>query len=342
MPIDFDNWRRTFSEAREEVHKGFIGYDDLITCIFLCLIGVGLNSTAHMLIIGKTGTGKSRLSKRIAPLFGLESHRINATSEALPSDILGYEDLKIWRERPGEDEDDEAIVKGPIFTNYLHVDEGNRWSPRTRDGLLAPMAERSVTIGRTEFILDPPFIVVWTENPASYRDVLPLAPQERDRFAYSYFSGWPDFEEQIKITEVNTQPPSAEAELKPLRSKEDLLALQEEVPKAIHIDLPVRRYAVHLTRQLAPELSEIPEISGKNIIEDTSIVRGANDLLVGARAYALLEGFDYVRPSDVDWVANFALPHRMNSFSNDFHRRRRRDFIGKARSVARRKMTEER
>ena len=151
MSITLEEGREIFRKAREEIHTSFVGYDDLITAIFICLVSAGVRSNAHMLIIGKTGTGKTELAKLIAPIFGFRFHRIDGSGEQLPSDIIGYEDI-----RTGE------IRKGPIHgADLVLADEYNRLSPRTRSGgFLQPMAEGTVTILDMSFELDPGFMVI--------------------------------------------------------------------------------------------------------------------------------------------------------------------------------------
>ncbi len=325
MSISLDHGREIFRNAREEIHKVFVGYDDLITCIFLCIISVGLNTTGHMLIIGKTGTGKSRISGLMAPMFGLTYHRMDGNGEPLPSDILGYQD-------PRTDE----IVKGPIFTNVFHADELNRFSPRTRAALLAPMAERLVTIQNDTLTLDPPFVVIATENPASYGDAAPLRLQERDRFSLSFFSDWPDEVEQIEIARINTDSSILNSKLPKLCARDEILALQNEIAERLHIDSSIRQFAVRTVRQLAPDFSDIESVKNRKDIRDTSIVRGANDLLTHSRSFAFLLGDNFVTPEHIRWVAEFALPHRIDA--QDFSRHERKEKIRMALDLASEKM----
>ena len=320
MDISLEKGYNIFLKAREEIHKSFVGNDDLITCIFLCLVSAGLRSTAHMLIIGKTGTGKTELAKLVNPMFGFGFHRIDGSGEPLPSDIIGYEDI-----RTGE------IRKGPIFTNLLLVDEINRLSPRTRAALLQPMAERIVTIGDLIFELDPEFMVIATENPTSYGDADPLRPQERDRFALSFFSDWPSDEEQAEIIDINLRPPSQRVGPEEFCRKEDITALKEEVANSIYIDESMKKYGRRITRNLSPSTSSFLKEEGEaEKIRDTTILRGANDLLVISRSYAFLLGDDCVNPEHIRWVSKFALPHRIDPSTLNFSRHDRMNLIQRA------------
>lgn len=326
MGISLDKEREIFVNAREEIHKVFVGYDDLITCIFLCIISIGLNTTGHMLIIGKTGTGKSRISGLIAPMFGLGYHRMDGNGEPLPSDILGYQDPRT-----------DKIIKGPIFTNVFHADELNRFSPRTRAALLAPMAERLVTIQNDTLTLDPPFVVIATENPASYGDAAPLRLQERDRFSLSFFSDWPQENEQIEIARINTDfTHLLDFKLQELCTRDEILVLQNEIAKRLYIDSSIHQFAVRTVRQLAPDFSDIEKVKSKEDIRDTSIIRGGNDLITHSRSFAFLEGDDFVTPDHVRWVAEFALAHRIDA--QDFSRHKRRELVRMALDQANKKM----
>ena len=319
--------REMFKEARGAIRKVFVGYDDLVTCMFLCMLTVGNNTTGHLLIIGKTGTGKTRLSTLIARIFGLDSHRIDGMGEQLPSDIIGYEDIRT-----------NEIVFGPVCTNLLHADEFNRFSPRTRAALLAPMAEGVITIKDTTFKLDPPFIVIATENPTSYGDAAPLRPQERDRFLLSFFLDWPSLEEQVEIIGINLKPPSFDFGLSQLCSRDDLLLLQKEIAEGIYVDPSIWRYGALISRQLVPRFSDIPEIKSGETLRDASIVRGGNDLVLAARSYAFFEGSQGVEPRHIEWVAPFALAHRMDAYTQELSRRQRRSFIERAWKEARKQM----
>lgn len=319
MSISLEEGYGIFVKAREEIHKSFVGNDDLITCIFLCLVSAGLRSTAHMLIIGKTGTGKTELAKLINPMFGFGFHRIDGSGEPLPSDIIGYEDIRTGN-----------IRKGPVFTNLLLVDEINRLSPRTRAALLQPMAERIVTIGDLSFVLDPEFMVIATENPTSYGDADPLRPQERDRFALSFFSDWPSDEEQSEIIDINLRPPSKRVEPEEFCRKEDITALKEEVANSIYIDESMKKYGKRITRNLAPSTSSFLEKEEAGKIRDTTILRGANDLLAVSRGFAFLQGDYFVEPKHIRWVAKFALSHRIDPSTLNFTRHDRMNLIARA------------
>lgn len=331
MAISLDEGRKIFVDARKEIHKLFVGYDDLITCIFLCLLSGSAKSSAHMLIIGKPGTGKTLLSSLVAGVFGVDYKRIDGNGELQPSDIVGYYDPR-----------SDKVVRGPIFTNIAHVDEINRLSPRgARPALLAPMAEGLVTIDNTTYVLEPPFVVIATENPASYGDVAPLRAQERDRFLLSFFSGWPSLEEQVDIIDMNTRPGALQPKLLKVCSREQLLEVGELAATEIYVDPALHYQAAHITRQLTPEFSDIEEVSGEDrVIHDSSIVRGADGLIAAARSYAFLEGRDYVTPLDIERLSYFALPHRINAYSPEFGRAKRRDLIEQACRQAREKIAQ--
>ncbi|MBI1888761.1 MAG: AAA family ATPase [Candidatus Spechtbacteria bacterium] len=320
MTISLDEGRQVFVDARREIGKAFVGYEDLITCIFLCLISGSVKSPAHMLCIGKPGTGKTLISGLLAHIFGLEFKRIDGTGEPQPSDIIGYFDPRT-----------NEIIRGPIFTNILLVDEINRLSRGARASLLAPMAEGVATIGNTTYTLAPPFFVIANENPASYGDAIPLRTQERDRFLLSFFSGWPSLEEQEKIIDINTRLQKLQHEMSRVCSREQFLEIPELVAEKIFVERSLRKYAAQITRQLAPEFSNIEEVSGdEREIRDTSIVRGSIALIEAARSYAFLEGKDYVVPAYIDWLSHFALPHRINAYSQEFGRVQRHALIAKA------------
>lgn len=305
MAISLDEAREKLEEVRKQLHRVFVGYDDLITCLLLCFISIGLTSTSHLITIGKTGTGKSRLSSLIAPLLGLTVNTIDGSGEPLPSDVIGYQDV-----RTGE------TILGPIFTNILRLEEVNRFHPRTRSAFLAPMAERRVTVQKETYILERPFLVFANENPASYGDTAPLRLQERDRFFLSFFLDWPNLKDLVEIIDINIRPPCEDPVMPQIFSKGDLVDIQEAVAKKIYVDRRVEMYGALVALQLVPKYSDIARVRTKEVIRDASLPRGARDLVIAARSFAYLCGKEnYTTPEHIRWVAKFVLPHRIDAYT---------------------------
>jgi len=327
MSISLERGREIFKEAPKELRKVFVGYDDLITCIFLCLISKGRNTTGNLLLEGETGVGKSTIFKLIAPMFGLEYSRIQGHGDLTPSDITGYLDART-----------REIIKGPIFAHIVHADEFNRIVPGSRSAFLDAMAERLVTIHTTTFVLEPPFIVIAAVNPDSYGDTSPFRMQERDRFPLSFYSDWPTPKEQIEIIRMNTRSSNFDAELPQLSTREEILELQEKVARSIYVDDSIDILAMRIARQLLPEESDIEDVKGKEIIKGASIIRGANDLVINARSFAFLEGDSFVTPEHIGWVADFVFPHRIDAYAPDFFRNDRIELTREAVKKANDKM----
>ena len=160
--------------------------------------------------------------------------------------------------------------------------------------------------------------------------------QERDRFSLSFFSDWPEEDEQIEIARINTDFTSLNVKPSELCGREQILALQNEVAKCLYIDSSIRQFAVRTVRQLAPDFSDIESVKEREDIRDTSIVRGGNDLLTHSRSFAFLQEDDFVTPDHVRGVAEFALSHRIDA--QDFSRHKRKEIVRMALDQANKKM----
>lgn len=269
------------------IAKVIVGKEQTAKLLLTALLADG-----HVLLEDVPGTGKTKLAKTLAKTIAGEFSRIQFTPDLLPSDITG---LNIFDSRKSEF----ILRKGPVFTNILLADEINRATPRTQAGLLECMEERQVTIDGESFTPGSPFFVIATQNPVETAGTFPLPEAQMDRFMMKLSMGLPGKEEEIAILEryMTNEPLN---DLESVLTLEQLLQAREEANQ-IFVHKCILEYMVSIvdaTRQ------------GGNIVMGVS-PRGNLALLRCAKAYAYLEGRDYVTPDDIKALAIPVLAHRL-------------------------------
>ena len=247
----------------------------------------------HVLLEGVPGIAKTLTARVVSKLFRLSFRRIQFTPDLLPADIVG---TKVYNPSTGEFE----TRKGPIFANIVLADEINRASPRTQSALLEAMQERQVTIEGDTFKLPEPFIVLATQNPIEMEGTFPLPEAQIDRFLVKLEVKYPSTN---GLKEILRRIDSIESEvesLKPVATGDDILRAREEVKK-VYVDEAIHDYIVSIVeatrKHVAVKLGASP--------------RGAIALYKLSRAWAIMNGRDYVIPDDVKSVALPALVHRI-------------------------------
>ncbi len=259
-----------------------------IKLIVACLIARG-----HALLEGVPGVAKTSMAKAVAKLLDLDFRRIQMTPDLLPLDIIGF---YIYDQRTGEF----RLKKGPIFTNILLADEINRASPRTQSALLEAMQERQVTIEGNTFRLEEPFMVIATQNPIEMEGTFPLPEAQLDRFLVKIETGYPtpkgfrDLLKRIDEIEMGIE------NLKPVVSRSEVVQAIEEAKK-VRVDDSIVDYIASIVE--ATREHPAVKLGGSP--------RAGIAILRLARAWAYLEGRNYVIPDDVKAVAAPALIHRI-------------------------------
>jgi len=277
---------------KNELKKAIIGHEDLINAML-----IGLISNGHILIEGVPGIAKTTAIKSLANAINLDFQRIQFTPDLLPSDIIGIE---IYNPKTNEFQ----IKKGPIFTNFLLADEINRAPAKVQSALLEAMAEKQVTIGEENFILENPFLVFATQNPIEQEGTYPLPEAQLDRFMLKVEIGYNSLNEEIEILKLK----SKEIKINQVATKEDILNLQKNL-KNIHIDEELIKYIATLI-----DATRNPNKYGlkfAKFIELGSSPRGTISLLNASKANAMIKNKDYVTPSDIIEMVYFTLNHRL-------------------------------
>jgi MoxR-like ATPase len=246
----------------------------------------------HLLIEDVPGVGKTMLAKALARAVDCTVRRVQFTPDLLPSDITG---VSVWNADAREFE----FKPGAIFANIVVGDEINRASPKTQSALLECMEERQVTVDGITYELEPPFLVMATQNPVEMEGTYPLPEAQRDRFTARITIGYPSAEAELAVLDSHGARSPLD-ELEPVADALEVAKLIDAV-RSVHVAEPVRRYAVALvnaTRESADlRLGASP--------------RATLHLLRTGRAAAALDGRDYVLPDDLQALAEPVLAHRL-------------------------------
>ena len=256
------------------------------------LLLTALLADGHVLLEDVPGTGKTKLAKTLAKSVNAAFSRIQFTPDLLPSDVTGL-NIYDWQKNQF------VLRTGPVFTNILLADEINRATPRTQAGLLECMEERQVTIDGETYIPGTPFFVIATQNPVETTGTFPLPEAQLDRFMMRLSMGLPKREEELSILEKYMEKEPLD-ELTSVLDLEELAAAKAAANK-VFVHRCVQEYLVDIvdaTRE------------GEQIIAGTS-PRGALTLLRCAKAYAYLDGRDYVTPDDIKTLTVPVLAHRI-------------------------------
>jgi MoxR-like ATPase len=263
------------------------GKDDIIRLAIVALIAEG-----HVLIEDVPGVGKTTLGQAMARALDCNFHRIQFTSDLLPSDVLG---VSVFNPRHNDFE----FKPGPIFSNIVLADEINRTTPKTQSALLEAMNENQVTIENATYPLPRPFMVLATQNPSEHHGTYPLPESQLDRFLMKIEVGYPSESAEKEILKRFTNG-YYKTSVQPVLSPSDVIALQDESRK-IHIDDEIVDYMLHIVNSTRKH----PEI------ELGVSPRGTVGLFRSVQALALVEGRDYALPDDVKRLVNRVFGHRI-------------------------------
>jgi MoxR-like ATPase len=281
-------------QALFEMKRIIVGQDRMLERALVALLAGG-----HLLLEGVPGLAKTLTIKTLAATLGGTFQRVQFTPDLVPSDLVG---TRIYRADTGSFETE----LGPVFCNFLLADEINRAPAKVQSALLEVMQEQQVTIGSTTYPVDPPFLVMATQNPIESEGTYPLPEAQTDRFMMKVVVGYPDFSEE---TEVVQRALSAAADLRTVVGQEDVLAAQRAALE-IYVDHQVVEYSIALVTA-----TRDPAMFGRDdldrFIEFGASPRGSIFLVRAAQALALLRGRAYVLPRDIAELAKDVLRHRL-------------------------------
>ena len=296
--------RKAYAAMKAEIQKVIVGQDHVVDELFMALFCRG-----HCLLIGVPGLAKTLLISTLAKVLSLSFSRIQFTPDLMPSDITGTE---VIQEDRGTGRREFKFLQGPIFANVILADEINRTPPKTQAALLEAMQEYQVTVGGVRHELQKPFFVLATQNPIEQEGTYPLPEAQLDRFMFMVQVDYPSAQEEREIVRRTTE--DRKAEITSVLGASEIFELQNIV-RRVPIADAVLDYALRLTRQTRLTTGEAPAWI-KEWLQWGAGPRASQNLVLGAKARALLQGRFYVAAEDVRAVAKPVLRHRLiTSFS---------------------------
>jgi len=292
-PSDVTGISAKLKLVKESIAKVVVGQEEVVESVLISILCDG-----HILLEGAPGLAKTLLVRAIAKVFGLDFSRVQFTPDLMPSDITG---VNVYQPSDGTFK----FTKGPIFTNFLLADEINRAPPKTQAAMLESMQERQVSSENHVYELPKPFIVLATQNPIEQEGTYPLPEAQVDRFMFKILVDYPTEDEEFDIVKKytsGTNPYDLLDTLEVVITGDELIEMQKLVRQDIKLSEELMRYLVRVTATTR---------------ESEEVTIGASPraslwLAIGSKANALLDGRDYVNPSDIQRVARNVLRHRVS------------------------------
>ena len=291
-------------EQRTDMSKLSSAVEEIKTTLGTIIVGqqdsidlliAGILADGHVLIEGVPGVAKTLTAKLIAKAIDAQYSRIKFTPDLMPSDVLG---TSVFNPKTIDFE----FKQGPIFGNIILIDEINRAPAKTQSALFEVMEERQVTIDGQNYQMQEPFIVLATQNPIEQEGTYRLPEAQLDRFLFKIEIKYPSLEEEIRIVTQQHQHKTTDqlAEVKPVLSKEDIIALRNQV-RSFHIEPKILEFVAKL----------IHETRNNKSLYLGGSPRASLAVVNAAKALAAIRGRDFVTPDDIVWVAPAVLRHRI-------------------------------
>ncbi len=288
--IDLSKLKEAVNSIKEQLQKVIVGQEEFIELLLVSLLADG-----HVLIEGVPGVAKTVTAKLLAKTIDTGFSRIQFTPDLMPSDVLGTSILNMKTS-------DFEFKKGPIFSNFVLIDEINRAPAKTQSALFEVMEERQITIDGATYKMKPPFMVLATQNPIEQEGTYALPEAQLDRFLFKINVGYPNIEEEIKIISGHDkrkgqQPQEliqavlSEADLLEYRSKIFDILVEEKIVKYIAEIITATRNHPHLYLGGSP--------------------RASIGVLMASKAFAAINGRDFVIPEDIKKSLYPVLRHRV-------------------------------
>jgi MoxR-like ATPase len=293
-----DQLREVYARLRTELARVIVGQREVVERLAICLFARG-----HALLMGVPGLAKTLLVSKLAETMSLRFSRIQFTPDLMPMDITGTDILQDGANGRREFQ----FIHGPVFANIVLADEINRAPPKTQAAMLEAMQEQNVTVVGKAFRLDPPFLVLATQNPVEQEGTYPLPEAQLDRFMFLIELDYPSEAEEVQIARTTTG--DALPRLDHLLTPEDVIAFQHLV-RRVPVPDHIYTVAARLVRKTRPHDPTAPAWL-KPLVSWGAGPRAVQYLILGAKARAALLGSYMVRLEDVHEVAVPVLTHRV-------------------------------
>lgn len=286
-------------KIQEQLAKRIVGMSDIIEQLMIALF-----SGSHALLVGVPGLAKTLLIKSLGQMLDLKFTRIQFTPDLMPSDITGtevlvYDETKNTREF--------TFLPGPLFGNLILADEINRTPPKTQAAMLEAMEEKTITALGQKFNLDPPFLVLATQNPIEQEGTYPLPVSQWDRFLLNILVDYPTFKEEHNIMRMSLSLEPAAIDV--VLHRAEFLEIIRSVRKIVIVPT-LLDYAVQFCRCTRPEYAETPEFIRQYVAWGAS-PRAAQNWIIAAKTRALLHGRPEVQLEDLVTTSYPILRHRI-------------------------------
>ncbi len=294
LPGDVTDAARLLGEAISQVQRVIVGQEHMVQQLMVSLLAKG-----HCLLEGVPGVAKTLAVRSFARVVGGDFARVQFTPDLVPSDIVG---TRIYSAKSETFE----IELGPVFVNFVLADEINRAPAKVQSAMLELMAEKQVSIGGRTYPAPKPFIVIATQNPIESEGVYPLPEAQRDRFLLKVDVPYPRGNEELEILRrMSVSPPESGRVLDP-----GLVRHLQDMASNVFVHNLVAEYIVRLVlASRTPADFGMPDLTG--VIQIGCSPRATLGLVAASRALALINGRDYVLPTDVQAVARDVMAHRI-------------------------------
>lgn len=287
--VDLQDFNLKVETLKNSISQVLVGQKKTLDLLLVALLADG-----HVLLEGVPGIAKTLTAKLLAKALRVDFNRLQFTPDLMPSDVLG---TSVYNLKTGEFE----FKAGPIFSNLVLIDEVNRAPAKTQAALFEVMEEKQVTVDGVTRAMEEPYLVLATQNPIEQEGTYRLPEAQLDRFLFKINMVYPSLAEEISILEQAKTPQGlAASSIKAVLNAQEILALRALLP-SIHVEKPVLEYIAKIVESTR---------------HDSSLYLGASPraslaLLKGSRAFAALQGRDFVTPEDVQFLTEPVLNHRV-------------------------------
>ena len=299
---DLESMRKlktAFDSIKQQLTRVIVGQDLVIEELLIALFSRG-----HCILEGVPGLAKTLMISTLSRCLSLDFSRIQFTPDLMPADITGTDFIE---KNPSTGSFELLFRQGPLFANMVLADEINRTPPRTQAALLEAMQERQVSVGRVRHKLANPFFVLATQNPIEQEGTYPLPEAQQDRFMFKVFVKYPSFQEEFEIARRTTGV--IVDEITPVLTGEQILEIQTLV-RRVPVTDHVIHYCLALVRQTRVGEPGVPKFI-RDWLSWGAGPRAVQNLILGAKARALLYGRSHVTTEDIKSLAFPVLRHRI-------------------------------